>query len=90
VRRPFYMRFCVRKIPKICDFAPKVLFAAIFAFIRDMNNQPSMDLCATVALSVFAGRIYCFARTKNRYDIIIAVITCAIAVFATIRFFMGH
>jgi len=67
-----------------------VLSAAIFAFIRDMNNQPSMDLCATVALSVFAGRIYCFARTKNRYDIIIAVITCAIAVFATIRFFMGH
>ena len=67
-----------------------VLSAAFFAFIRDMNNQPSMDLCATVSLSVFAGRIYCFARTKEKCNLVIAVFMFVIAVLATIRFFMGH
>ena len=67
-----------------------VISAAFFAFIREMDNQPFMDLCATVSLSVFVGRIYCFARTKERYDLVMAVITFAIAVFATVRFFMGH
>lgn len=67
-----------------------VLSAAVFAFIREMDGQPVMDLCATVSLSVFTGQIYCFAKTKDRYNLIMAVITFAITVFATVRFFMGH
>ncbi len=67
-----------------------VLSAAVFAFIRESNNQPIMDLCATVCFSVFAGRIYCFMKTKDKYNLIIAMITLITAIFATIRFFMGH
>lgn len=67
-----------------------VLSAAIFAFIRDSKGLPMMDLCATVCFSVFAGRIYCFVKTKERFELIMAVITFAAAVMATIRFFMGH
>lgn len=67
-----------------------VLSAAVFAFVRALNDQPIMDLAATVCFSVFVGRIYCFIKTKEKYDLIIAVITITIAIFATIRFFMGY
>ncbi len=67
-----------------------VLSAAVFAFIRDLNNQPIMDLCATVCISVSVGQIYHFIKTKEHDKLILAVITAFIAVFATIRFFLGH
>lgn len=67
-----------------------VLSAAVFAFVRGMRDEPIMDLCATVSFSVFAGRIYCYVKTKQRYDLIMAIVTIAMAVVATVRFFMGH
>lgn len=67
-----------------------VLSAAVFAFIRETNGQPMMDLTATVSISVFAGRIYCFVKTKERFDFIIAAIMLVVAIFATVRFCMGH
>lgn len=67
-----------------------VLSAAVFAFIRGMRDQPVMDLCATVCFSVFAGRTYCFIKTKEKFDLIMAIITILLAIFATVRFFMGH
>lgn len=67
-----------------------VLSAAVFAFIRETYGQQVMDLCATVSLSVFIGQIYCFIKTKDKYNFIMAVITFIISVFATVRFFMGH
>lgn len=67
-----------------------VLSAAVFSFIRGLHDQPIMDLCATVCFSVSAGRTYCFIKTKDRFDFIIAVVTILMAIFATVRFFMGH
>lgn len=67
-----------------------VISAAIFAFIRAQKDQPIMDLCATVCFSVFAGRIYCYMKTKDFTNLIMALITLLVALFATIRFFMGH
>lgn len=67
-----------------------VITAAIFAMIRAQREQPIMDLCATVCFSVFAGRIYCYMKTKDSYNLIMALITLIAAIFATIRFFMGH
>lgn len=67
-----------------------VLVAAFFTVIGNLNNQPVMDLCATVCFSVSAGRFYCFIKSKDKYNLIMAIITIAIAVFATVRFFMGH
>ena len=67
-----------------------VISAAIFAFIRAQKDQPIMDLCATVCFSVFAGRIYCYVKTKDSTNLIMALITFLVAIFATIRCFMGH
>ena len=67
-----------------------VCSAAVFAFLRGQNGQPIMDLCATVCFSVFAGRIYCFINTRDKANLFLAVVTLAMAVFATVRFFMGH
>ena len=64
--------------------------AAVFAFFRGQKGQPVMDLCATVCYSIFAGRIYCYSKTKDRFDLIMAVVMIITAVFATVRFFMGH
>lgn len=67
-----------------------VLSAAIFSFIRGMRGEPMMDLCATVCISVFAGRIYCYFKTRDKFNLIIAAVTFVVAVFAAARFFMGH
>ena len=67
-----------------------VLSAAVFALVRGTRDQPIMDLSATVCFSVCAGRLYCYVRTKERFDLIMAALTFVIAVFATVRFFMGH
>lgn len=67
-----------------------VLSAAVFAYIRETKGQPIMDLCATVCISVFAGRIYCYAKLKDKFNLGMAFIALAAAVFATVRFFMGH
>lgn len=67
-----------------------VLSAAVFAFIRDLNNEPMMDLCAAVCISVSVGQIYHFIKTKEYDNLIMAVITAIVAIFATIRFFLGH
>ncbi len=67
-----------------------VLSAAFFAMFRGFNDQPIMDLCATVCLSVSAGQIYRFVKTKEKYNLIMAIVTTAVAIIAAIRFFMGH
>lgn len=67
-----------------------VLSAAFFAFIRGLREQPVMDLCATVCISVSAGRFYCFSKTKDKFNLIMAIVTLIVAIFACVRFFMGH
>lgn len=67
-----------------------VLVAAFFAFIRGIEDQPIMDLCATVSFSISVGNIYRAYKTNNKYYLIIGFILFAIAIFATIRFFMGY
>lgn len=67
-----------------------VLSAAVFSLVRGLQDQPIMDLCATVCYSVFAGRIYCYIRTKEQFHLIMAIVSLAVAVMATVRFFMGH
>ena len=67
-----------------------VLLAAIFSFIRSEQGLPMMDLSATVCGSVCVGQIYRYIRSKDTGNLVVAVITFAIAVIATVRFFMGH
>lgn len=67
-----------------------VLAAAIFSFIRSEQGLPIMDLSATVSASVFAGMTYRFVKTKNKENLMIAIVMLFVAAIATIRFLMGH
>lgn len=67
-----------------------VLSAAFFSLIRGMHDEPIMDLCATVCISVSAGRFYCFSKTKDKFNLIMAIVTLIVAIAAGVRFFMGH
>ncbi len=72
------------------SYTAMVLVAAVFTFIRAEQGLPMMDLSATVCVSVFAGMTYRYVKTRNKKNLIIAVITFCIAIMATVRFFMGH
>ena len=63
-----------------------LLSAAIFTFIRANNGQPTMDLCATISLSAFAGHMYRFIKTKKTNSLVIAVIMLLLTVCTTIGF----
>jgi hypothetical protein len=67
-----------------------VLMAAIFSFIRSEQGLPMMDLTATVSASCCAASTYRFIKTKEKADLLIALIMLGVAIMATVRFFMGH
>lgn len=67
-----------------------VFFAAVFAYIRAEQGYPMMDLCATVSISVCAGQVYRFVRSKNRGNLVIACVTFVLFVLSIIRFVLGH
>lgn len=67
-----------------------VVVAAIFAWIRERQGLPMMDLCVTICSSVCAGQSYRFIKTKDKQYLILAVITLLIGIFAIIRFLGGH
>lgn len=66
------------------------LVAAIFAYIRERQGQPMMDLCVTVCASVTVGQFYQFAKTKDKSCLIMGSITLFIGIVGLIRFVMGH
>lgn len=74
----------------IWSYIVMVIAAGIFSLIRSQQGLPMMDLSATVSASVFAGMAYRFVKTKNKNNLIIAVIMLIVAIAATMRFFMGH
>ena len=74
----------------ICSYMVMMIVATIFSFIRQQQGLPMMDLSATVCVSVVAGMIYCYIKTRDKGNVVIAVIALCIAVLATICFFMGH
>lgn len=67
-----------------------VIAAAFFAYIRDTQGLPMMDLCATVCFSVFVGQLYRFIKTKDKWRLFLAAVTLIFGIIATVRFFMGH
>lgn len=67
-----------------------VLSAGIFAFIRGLNGEPILDLCATVSFSAFVGQLYRYIKMKDKGNLIIAAVMLVCCIFASVRFFMGH
>jgi hypothetical protein len=49
-----------------------------------------MDLPATVLASEFAAFAYRFIKTKEKWDLFLAVTTLCVAIAAIVLFFMGH
>ena len=67
-----------------------VIAAGVFSFIRDMQDYPMMDLTATVSLSVAVGNFYRYMKSKDKSNLMIAIVMFIIFVISTIRFIMGH
>ena len=67
-----------------------VVVAAVFAWIREEQGLPMMDLCVTICFSVCVGQWYRFIKTKDKGCLIMAVITLLVGIFAIIRFLGGH
>lgn len=67
-----------------------VLSGAVFAFIRESNGQPMMDLCATICISVTVGQLYRFIKIREKSCLVMGGIALIVAVIATVRFSMGY
>lgn len=67
-----------------------VLSAAVFAEIRASKGQPMMDLCVTVCVSVAVGQLYRYVKTKEKYCLLLGLITFFVGIAALVRFFQGH
>ena len=72
------------------SYAAMIAAAAIFAIVRAVQGRSIMDLPAICCASVSANFIYRFLKTKEKFNLIIAVITLIIAVVTAVLFFMGH
>ena len=67
-----------------------VVVAAIFAFIREEQGLPIMDLSVTICSSVCVGQFYRFIKTKDKWCLMLAVVALIVGIFAIIRFLGGH
>ena len=70
-------------------FIVMVVMAAVFTFIRARQGLPVMDLCATVCGSVCAAMTYRLIKTKDKFYLVLALITFAAMVLGIVRFAMG-
>lgn len=62
-----------------------VALAALFAFIRAEQGYPMSDLTITVTGACFVGFIYRFIRTKDKFNLVLAMITligCIIGIYS--------
>lgn len=84
------MELQIKDRSMLWSYVAMVISAAIFSFIRSEQGLPMMDLTATVSFAVSVNHIYRFIKTKEGSYLFIAIITICIAIFATIRFLMGH
>lgn len=71
-------------------YVAMVIAAAVFSFIRQMQDYPMMDLTATVSISVAVGNFYRYLKCKDKSNLCIAAVMFAVFVLSTIRFLMGH
>jgi hypothetical protein len=80
----------VRDKSMMWSYIVMILVASIFSVIRSEQGVPVMDLPATVLASEFAAFAYRFIKTKEKWDLFLAVITLCVAIAAIVLFFMGH
>ena len=66
-----------------------VIAAGFFVCMRK-EDEPIMDLAATVCFSTGVCCFYRFIRLKKIQWLIMGIVLAAMTVFAVVRFFMGH
>lgn len=64
--------------------------AGIFMIIRGIRDMSVTDLCSVVCLSVSAGNIYRFIKTKEKWYLIAGIVMLGAGIFTAVRFFAGH
>ena len=64
--------------------------AGIFMIVRSIRDMSVTDLCSVVCLSVSAGNIYRFVKTKEKWYLVAGIVMLAAGVFTAVRFFTGH
>lgn len=69
------------------SYVVMVVASAVFTLCRSGSIS---GFGAAVCFSVFAGMMYRFVKTREWFYFILAVVTLISAIFATIRFIMGH
>lgn len=66
-----------------------VVLAAIFAFIRAEQGYPISDLTITVSGACFVGFVYRFIKTKDRYNLLLAIFTFISCIIGFYGFCIG-
>lgn len=66
-----------------------VVLAAVFAYIRAEQGYPMSDLTITVTGSCFVGFIYRFIKTKDIYNLFLAIFTLLGCILGIYSFFIG-
>lgn len=72
------------------SYVAMVIAAAVFSFIRSEQGLPMMDLTATVCFSVSANYIYRYVKIRETQYLLIGLLMLCVAIFAAVRFMMGH
>lgn len=71
-------------------FLVMALSAGVFTIVRSIQDLPIADLCATVCLSVGAGHMYRFVKTKDKGYLAMTIAMMFFGIMSAVRFFMGH
>lgn len=64
--------------------------AGIFMIVRSIRDMYAADLCSVVCLSVAAGNIYRFVKTKEKWCLIAGIVTIAAGIISAVTFFMDY
>lgn len=66
------------------------LSAGIFMIVRSIRDMYAADLCSVVFLSVAAGNIYCYVKTKEKWCLVAGIILFAAGIINAVMFFMHY
>lgn len=65
------------------------LAVGVFMIVRSIRDLPIADLCATICLSVGAGHLYRFVKTREKWYLIMTVAMLFFGTLSVVEFFLG-
>lgn len=64
--------------------------AGIFMIVRSIRDMYAADLCSVACLSVAAGNIYRFVKTKEKWCLIAGIALLVSGVLTAVMFFIDY